>query len=146
MTDRVPEILATVAAAWNRGDATAAAACFTEDALSLEPPDRQRHEGRAALHDFFREAVRVGPMSMTWHSLFGDDEGRAGGGEYTFAWNGMVFHGVAVVEIRDGLIHRWREYQKRSDLSWERFVEREPVTPSSRRAPSAAPSSGGGAS
>ncbi len=36
----------TVAAGWNAGDARKAADGFTEDALYLEPPDKQFYAGR----------------------------------------------------------------------------------------------------
>ena len=39
--------------AWNRGDAREAADCFAEDAVSIEPPDRQLYRGRAELYRFF---------------------------------------------------------------------------------------------
>jgi hypothetical protein len=34
-------LLDTVAAGWNEGDARRAADCFADDAVYLEPPDRQ---------------------------------------------------------------------------------------------------------
>jgi uncharacterized protein (TIGR02246 family) len=37
------QLLQTVADGWNAGDARLAAACFTEDAVYVEPPDRQRY-------------------------------------------------------------------------------------------------------
>ncbi len=83
-----PGILEKLALAWNEGDADAAAALFSEDALYLEPPDRQRYTGREELREFFAETARVGPMAMTWHHLVFEPSSGIGAGEYTFEWNG----------------------------------------------------------
>ena len=111
-----------LARAWNEGDADAGAALFAEDAVYLEPPDRQRYEGRRALREFFAETARAGPMSMTWHHLAFDPSSGVGAGEYTFEWNGRKLHGIAWAQIENGLIHRWREYQYPSELDWEAFT------------------------
>src|SRR5262245_48334628 len=47
------ELMETVAAGWNAGDARKASECFTDDALYLEPPDKQFYTGRPALYEFF---------------------------------------------------------------------------------------------
>ncbi len=117
-----PAPLDKLALAWNEGDADAAAALFSEDAVYLEPPDRQQHAGREALREFFAETARAGPMSMTWHHLAFDPSSGIGAGEYTFEWNGRKLHGIVWAQIEAGLIRRWREYQYPSDLGWEAFV------------------------
>jgi ketosteroid isomerase-like protein len=117
-----PRALDDLASAWNRGDADDAAALFAEDAIYLEPPDRQRYAGREAIQRFFAETARGGAMSMTWHRLGLDPSSGIGAGEYTFEWQGKKLHGIAWVQIRNGLIQKWREYQYSSDLDWEEFV------------------------
>jgi hypothetical protein len=47
------ELMQTVAAGWNEGNPAKAANCFTEDAVYMEPPDKQVYVGRAALFEFF---------------------------------------------------------------------------------------------
>jgi ketosteroid isomerase-like protein len=117
-------LMETVAAGWNEGDARKAADCFTEDALYLEPPDRQFYSGRPALYEFFGGGKKPEPpMKMTWHHLAFDEESQVGFGEYTFQMN-RRYHGVVVVRIRGGKIAQWREYQYESPLEWEEFVRK----------------------
>lgn len=33
------------------------------------------------------------------------------------------YHGIVIVRLVDGLIANWREYQVRSDLPWDRFMD-----------------------
>lgn len=117
-------LMETVAAAWTEGDARKAADCFTEDALYLEPPDRQFYSGRPALYEFFGGGKKPEPpMKMTWHHLAFDEESQVGFGEYTFQMN-RRYHGVVVVRLRSGKIANWREYQYESPLEWKEFVRK----------------------
>lgn len=115
-------LLRTVADGWNEGDARMAADCFTEDAVYVEPPDRQRHVGRQQLAEFFGRGAK---FSMKWHRIAFDEEDQAGFGEYTLYVIGeFTLHGITTVEIEeeDGLISSWREYQYRSELPFEEFA------------------------
>jgi uncharacterized protein (TIGR02246 family) len=114
-------LMHAVAAGWNEGDARKSADCFTEDAVYIEPPDRQVHRGREALHAFFRGVKPAPPTRMVWHHLAFDARNQVGFGEYTFHGNSR-YHGIVVVKLRDGRISRWREYQYKSDQSWEEFT------------------------
>ena len=40
---------------------------------------------------------------------------------FTFRY-GSAGHGVAMIQVRDGQISRWREYWYASDLEWSDFV------------------------
>ena len=116
-------LLNRVAEGWNRGDAATAAACFTEDAIYIEPPDQQLYRGRAELYEFFGGAEgRPNPMEMTWHHIVFDEDQHIGTGEYTFAHRGRLSHGIVIVKIEDGKIDRWREYQYRSTTEWRAFI------------------------
>lgn len=114
-------LMNTVAAGWNEGDARKAADCYTEDALYVEPPDKQVYRGRAALYEFFRGVKPAPPTRMVWHHLAFDAESQTGFGEYTFH-GGSRYHGIVIVRLRDSKISHWREYQYKSDLPWEEFV------------------------
>jgi ketosteroid isomerase-like protein len=117
-------LMRTVAAGWNEGDAKKAADCYTEDALYTEPPDRQVYAGRKSLYEFFGGAKMPDPpMRMTWHHLAFDEESQTGFGEYTFQMNNR-YHGIVVVKIKNGKISNWREYQYKSDLEWREFVKK----------------------
>jgi ketosteroid isomerase-like protein len=120
------ELMETVSAGWNAGDARKAADGFTEDALYLEPPDKQFYAGRPALYEFFGGATKPEPpMKMAWHHLAFDEAAQVGFGEYTFQMN-RRYHGVVVVKIRGGKISNWREYQYESKLDWKAFVAKSP--------------------
>ena len=122
--DRFEAILQGVADAWNAGDAAAAANLFAEDAVYLEPPDRQLYRGRRALYEFFGGDQKI-PMSMTWHHLAFDETAQIGFGEYTFKGTNQ-YHGIVVVRIRDGKIANWREYQYKSAEPWSVFTTENP--------------------
>ena len=111
----------TVARGWSTGDARAAADCFTDDVVYVEPPDRQHHAGRDAVFEL-SGGDDPPPMSMAWHHLVFDPERQIGCGEYTFRGR-RQYHGLVIVQLRDGRIRRWREYQYHDDdRDWEQFV------------------------
>ncbi len=111
-------LMQAVAESWNAGDTERGLSCFTDDAVYMEPPDRQRYEGRAELDAFFG-GENPPPMSMTWHHLL--VEGDIGVGEYTYRGE-RQFHGIVIVRLRDGRISRWREYERESALPFEEFA------------------------
>jgi hypothetical protein len=115
-------VLDTVASGWNSARADLAAGCFTEGAVYLEPPDRQVYRGRPAIRGFFEaSAQQPQPDRMRWHAVAFDPVRQIGFGEYTYRGR-QNYHGIVVVRLHEGLIHRWREYQYGSALSWEDFV------------------------
>lgn len=116
------QLMHTVAAGWNEGDARKAADCFSEEAIYVEPPEKQLYHGRAELYEFFGgDSGTDLPMQMTWHHLAFNEEEQVGFGEYTFQLNNR-YHGIVIVKLESGLISRWREYQYRSELGWEEFT------------------------
>lgn len=119
-------VMEELADAWNRGDARAAANCFTEDATYSEPPDRQLFRGREALFEFFGgSGGRAGAMQMEWHNLAYNPETAVGFGEFSFTY-GSTSHGIVAVKLRDGKIANWREIFYDSELSWDAFVSENP--------------------
>ncbi len=119
-------LMETLAAGWTEGDSRKAADCFTEDAVYVEPPDKQVYRGRQELYEFFGGgAGRNEPMRMTWHHLVFDEQSQIGAGEFTFEYGGAV-HGMVIVRLRDGRIANWREYWYESPLAWEEFTRQNP--------------------
>lgn len=112
-----------VAEGWRTNNTDLALSAFTEDAVYMEPPDLHLFRGHTELRRFF-DAVNPG-SSMVWHRLWFDEESRIGAGEYTFHNRGRTTaaHGVAVVEIRDGKIAVWREYQRRGVIDFQEFLK-----------------------
>lgn len=115
-------LMNTVAEGWNKGDAKKAADCFAEEAIYIEPPDKQLYRGRAALFKFFGgEEGRKSEMKMTWHHLMFNEPQQIGAGEFTFEYGSKV-HGMVIVKLIDGKISRWREYWYESNLDWQTFI------------------------
>ena len=109
-----------IAQGWSTGDPDLAASCFAPDIVYLEPPDRQHYKGRQEIWEL-SGGDDPPAMSMTWHNLVFDERQQVGAGEYTFRGR-RQYHGLVVVEVRGGLIRRWREYQYANDLPWAEFV------------------------
>lgn len=123
-TAEFKKLLQTIADGWNEGNARQAADCFTEDAIYIEPPDKQVYVGRKALFEFFGgDKKPAPPMSMTWHHLAFDEDNQIGFGEYTYQGNNR-YHGIVIVKIKNEKISNWREYQYKSELEWKDFVEK----------------------
>jgi len=116
------KLMHTIADGWNEGNARKAADCFSEYAVYVEPPDKQLYHGRAELYEFFGGDRGTDlPMKMTWHHLAFNEAEQTGFGEYTFEMHGR-YHGIVVVKIESGLIKHWREYQYRTELTWDEFT------------------------
>ena len=125
-TSAFHELMQTVAEGWKEGNARKAADCFREDAIYVEPPDKQLYHGRAELYEFFGgDAGTEIPMQMIWHHLAFNEQEQVGFGEYTFQMNSR-YHGIVIVSLEAGLIKYWREYQYRSEFSWEEFTSHTP--------------------
>ena len=116
------QLMQTIADGWNEGNARKAADCFSEDAVYVEPPDKQLYRGRDELYEFFGgdQSTEI-PMKMKWHHLAFNEQVQIGFGEYTFEMHGR-YHGIVVVKLEDDLIKYWREYQYRTDLDWDEFT------------------------
>jgi hypothetical protein len=115
-------LMRTIAEAWNEGNARKAADCFADNAVYLEPPDRQVYVGKEAIYAFFGGPTKPNPpMHMQWHRLAFNEREQVGFGEYTFQMN-RRYHGIVTVQIDGGKIVKWREYQYQSNLDWAAFA------------------------
>jgi hypothetical protein len=82
-------------------------------------PLRYRFSNSADLLRFFEDDEGY-PQSTVWHTILFDEARQAGAAEYTYRGN-HIYHGVVLIEIQDGKIVRWREYQHTSEKDWEAF-------------------------
>jgi ketosteroid isomerase-like protein len=116
------ELMERLARAWSTQDTELGLSCFTEDAVYMEPPDVQLYLGHEQLRPYFA-ALTPGTF-MRFHTLAFDEGAQRGAGEYSFgsAGSDTADHGVAVVELRDGRIGTWREYQRKGPASFETFT------------------------
>jgi hypothetical protein len=111
-----------LAHAWTQQDTELALACFTPDAVYIEPPDIQHYQGHEQLRPYF---VALTPgMFMHFHHLWFDVLNQMGAGEYSFGMTGKVTadHGVVVTELRDGRIAFWREYRRQGPSAFSDFI------------------------
>lgn len=117
-------LMERLAHAWSEQHLEQALSCFTEDAVYMEPPDIQFYEGQAQLRPYFA-ALKPGTY-MRFQNLWFDEARQAGAGEYSFGRAGRptADHGVVVVEVRNGRIAFWREYQRKGPSAFKDFVGR----------------------
>jgi hypothetical protein len=108
---------------WTYQNTDEALSCFTEEAVYMEPPDIQLYRGHTELRSYFA-ALQPGTF-MQFHNLWFDETRQVGAGEYSFGRiNGAAAdHGVVVVELRNGRIAFWREYQQKGPVSFEHFLD-----------------------
>ena len=117
------EVATNIAKGWNEGNAEFAAQYFADSAVYEEPPGRQLYKGQKEIFEFFGGDHGFDkPMKMQWHNLAFNEEKQIGFGEYTFAMNNQ-YHGIVIMKFENGKILRWREYQYKSNLSWDEFAE-----------------------
>lgn len=116
------ELMERLARAWSTQDTELGLTCFTEDAVYMEPSDIQLYLGHEQLRPYFA-ALTPGTF-MRFHTIAFDEDAQRGTGEYTFGSEGeeTADHGVAVVEIADGRIGVWREYQRKGPASFDNFT------------------------
>lgn len=121
-------LMQQLASAWSKQQTESALACFTEDAISIEPPDIQLYQGHEQLRPYFA-ALKPGTF-MHFHHLWFDEARQVGAGEYTFGSQGHTTadHGVVVVELDDGRIRFWREYQQKGPYLFRDFIATENKT------------------
>ncbi|CAN5746413.1 hypothetical protein BH23CHL7_BH23CHL7_04390 [soil metagenome] len=114
-----------LAAAWAAPDAVAAADCFTADATYIEPPAEQLFRGRDQLLAYF-SALQPGTY-LDIHGLWLDEAGRRGAIEFSFGVRGSptADHGVAIVQLSNGLISSWREYVRQGPADFAEFCSSE---------------------
>jgi hypothetical protein len=117
------EMMNRLADSWSQQNTDQALACFTEDAIYMEPPDIQFYKGHSQLRPYFA-ALKPGTF-MRFHNLWFDEARQIGAGEYSFGEvnEPTADHGVVVIELRDGRIAFWREYQQKGPTSFERFLD-----------------------
>jgi ketosteroid isomerase-like protein len=124
-TQEFKALMEQLAHAWSEQDSDAGLSCFTEDALYMEPPDIQLFLGHGHLRPYF--AALTPGTHMRFHNLWFDEATQVGAGEYTFGHEGRptAIHGVTIVEIQDGRIAFWREYQREGPSPFEEFIRAE---------------------
>jgi uncharacterized protein (TIGR02246 family) len=112
-------VLGRFAACLERGDAEGAAALFAPDAEYAEPP-RFHFAGRDAIRTFIADfAARHREVRYAIVRTLTAPDGLLTAAEWRFSYtraadgSRVAFAGMSWVELRDGLIARWRGYSAR---------------------------------
>jgi uncharacterized protein YciI len=116
------ELMQKVERGWSTQDTELALSAFAADAVYMEPPNLQLYRGHAELRPYF--GALTSGYFMRFHRLFFDEASQSGGGEYSFGEAGdkTADHGTVVVELREGKIAFWREYQRKGPMPFEAFA------------------------
>lgn len=119
------DLMRCLADAWTRQDTGQGLACFTEDAVYMQPPDQQLYRGHGELRKLFA-ALKAGTL-MTFHHLAFDELAQVGFGEFTFgsSGSGKADHGIVVAELRQGRIAFWREYFREGPPAYADFIKQD---------------------
>ena len=123
--DEFEALIQRLADAWGAQDTERAVACFTDDAVYIQPPDEQLVVGRDQLRAYF-EPLEPGTYLRLDNVWF--DEGRQRGAvEFTFGEGDQepVDHGVTIVDVADKRIRAWREYLVKGPADMDRFLATE---------------------
>jgi ketosteroid isomerase-like protein len=115
-------LMMQLADGWSRQDTELALDCFTPDAVYMEPPNLQLFVGYEQLRPYFA-ALQPGTY-MQFHSLWFDETAQTGVGEFSFgrAERPTADHGIAVVQLQDGKIAFWHEYQRKGPADFAQFL------------------------
>jgi ketosteroid isomerase-like protein len=121
-TQEFKGLMEKLAHAWSQQDTETALDCFTRDAVYIEPPDIQFYTGHEQLRPYFA-ALKPGAF-MHFHNLWFDETNQTGAGEFSFGETGQssADHGIIVVELHDGRIFFWREYQRKGPSAFQDFI------------------------
>ena len=112
-------LLDALAHGWRTRDYAAVASHFTED-VQYGDPTRYMLAGRTELLEFFRADDDMS-QHMQWHLMLFDEVRQMGAAEYTYEGT-LRYHGVALIQVRDGRISHWREYQHTDSRAWRDFA------------------------
>ncbi len=121
-------LLESLAGAWSRQDTDAALACFTDDALYMQPPDQQLYRGTSELRLLF-DGLKPGTV-MKFHHFAFDPDSQDGFAEFSFGRSGSetAVHGVVRIALSERRISLWREYFESGPASFEDFIKIEGKT------------------
>ena len=114
-------MLALLADGWSQGEYRLVASRFADQIFYCDPKNYTFHT-REALLAFFEDDGGKQQYCKFHNSLF-DEQRQLGVAEFTYVGT-FCYHGTVWIEIRDGQIVSWREYQHISDKNWDEFWQK----------------------
>ena len=116
------ELMKNVSTGWSTQNTTKALSSFHEDAIYMEPPDIQYYRGHAQLKPYFDELNNK--YKMKFHNLWFNKKSQSGAGEYTFSYGKDIADvGIVAIELKQGKIKFWREYQVKGPTEFTEFLQ-----------------------
>jgi ketosteroid isomerase-like protein len=121
-TKSFASLMQRLAQAWGEQDIETAVACFTSDAVYMQPPNVQFYQGHEQLRAYFG-ALKPNTY-LVYQNLWFDEAKQVGCVEFSFGVTGKpsADHGTMIVELRDGLIAHWREYVQKGSADFNEFI------------------------
>ncbi len=117
-------LMQNVAIGWSTQNTELALSSFDGDAIYMEPPNIQYYRGHSQLRPYFDELDDT--YKMEFHNLWFNQDSQSGVGEYTFSYGKDTSDvGVVVVELKNGKIAFWREYQQKGPTDFNDFLSTE---------------------
>ncbi len=114
-------LMTTVAEGWSTQNTDQALSSFHKDAIYVEPPSSQYFQGHEQLRPFFAQLTAA--HKMEFHNLWFNKETQSGVGEYTFSYGrDTATVGLVAVELENGKIKFWREYQTVGPTDFHQFL------------------------
>ena len=115
-------LMQNVADGWSVQNTEMALSSFSDDAIYMEPPNIQYYRGHEQLRPYFDELDER--YKMEFHNLWFNKKTQSGAGEYTFSYGKDTSDvGVVIVELENGKIKFWREYQRKGPTDFRKFLE-----------------------
>ena len=106
---------------WTAGEYERVASHFSENAFYSDA-FTYKFRDRASLLAFFQDDGGE-PHSCVFHESMFDEQRQMGVAEYTYRGT-YLYHGTVWIQLRDGKIISWREYQHTSDKTREELWDR----------------------
>lgn len=114
-------LMNNIAKGWSTQNTNLALSSFDKDAVYMEPPNIQYYRGHQQLRPYFDELDST--YKMEFHHLWFNSSTQSGTGEYTFSYGKDTSDvGIVVVELKEGKIKFWREYQRKGPTNFKDFL------------------------
>jgi len=115
------KLMNNIAEGWSTQNTDQALSSFSQDAIYMEPPNTQYYRGHQQLRPYFDELDSR--YKMTFHNLWFNKSAQTGVGEFTFSYGKDTSDvGIAIVELENGKIKFWREYQTKGPTDFKEFL------------------------